>query len=433
MSESHTLIKTIERLDYRVTIGDVAATAGIPLQEAQQGVLALASDVQAHIQVSEAGEIAYVFPKNIQGILLSKSWRLRWRKAWERVWGVLFYLIRISFGVVLILSLVLIAVAIIALIVAMQASSQQGDSRNRRSGGGMVFLPRVWFGPGTFRMFDYRYDRRQRRPQADDTKMNFLEAIFSFLFGDGDPNVDLEDRRWQAIASVVQANGGVVVAEQVTPFLSQLGQGWSQEFEDFMLPVLSRFNGLPQVSPEGGIVYQFPELQVMAKERKKISPPRFLQEIPRKFSNATSGQIMMAIGLGSANLIGALVLGNLLQDQALVAELGGVVALANSLYWVLLGYGSAFLSVPLVRYFWVQWQNQKILARNQEREQRAEVLGELDDTLREKLSFAQTLTTQTIVGTDDLAYTTETDLVEQEIANKDKIDEEWRRLLERRS
>lgn len=434
MADSVTLIKTIERLDHRVTIGDVAAEAGIPLHEAQQGVLALASEVQAHLQVSEAGEIAYVFPKNIQAILLNKSWKLRWRATWEKIWRVLFYLIRISFGIVLILSLVLIVLAIIAISIAAMAASQQGEgNRDRRSGGGMIFLPRMWFGPDLFRTFDYRYDRRkQPKKVSADSKMNFLEAIFSFLFGDGDPNADLEERRWQAIASVVQANGGVVVAEQVTPFLSDLGQGWSKDFEDFMIPVLSRFNGVPEVSPEGGIVYQFPELQVTAQERRKISPPRFLQELPRKFSQASSGQIMGAIALGSANFIGALVLGSMLQDQALVASAGELAIFVNSIYWLLLGYGSAFLGIPLVRYFWVQRQNSKITHRNQYREQLAETFAQLEDPVREKLSFAQTLAGQTIVTTENLAYSTETDLIDQEIANKDKIDEEWQRLLERR-
>ncbi|HIK46663.1 MAG TPA: hypothetical protein IGR64_17575 [Leptolyngbyaceae cyanobacterium M65_K2018_010] len=434
MPETHTLIKAIERLDHRVTIGDVAAEAGLSLQEAQQGVLALASEVQAHLQVSEAGEIAYVFPRNMQAILLSKSWRLRWRAVWQHIWKVLFYLIRISFGVVLILSLVLITLAIVALVIAASAASQRDDSgRDGGFGGGMVVLPRVWFGPDIFWLFDFDDRRRRPRPKGDRTSpMNFLEAVFSFLFGDGNPNADLEERRWQAIAAVVKANGGVVVAEQIIPFLNDLGQGWAKDFEDFMLPVLSRFNGLPQVSPAGGLVYQFPELQVTAQARGRIAVPRFLQELPRKFSQASSGQIMGAIGLGSANLIGALVLGNLLQDQALVAQIGGVVALANSLYWVLLSYGSAFLGIPLVRYFWVQRQNQKIMTRNQEREQRAEALAQLDDPLREKLAFAKTLVTQTIVTSDDLAYTTETDLVEQEAANKDRLDEEWQRLLEQR-
>jgi len=439
MAHSKTITQAIERLDYRVTIGDVAAQAGLSLQEAQQGVLALATDVQAHLQVSEAGEIAYVFPKNLRAVLLSKSWRLRWQAAWQKVWQVLFYLIRVSFGIALILSLVLIAVAIIALVVAANSASSQGNNRNRGyGGGGMVMLPRVWFGPNIFWWFSpnprRRAPRRQVRAQGgSDSDLNFLEAVFSFLFGDGNPNADLDDRRWQAIAAVIRANDGAVVAEQIAPFLGDLGQGWDQELEDFMLPVLSRFDGRPQVSPEGGIVYQFPELQVTAAAGRIRSIPKFLQELPRQFSQASSSQIMLAIGLGGANLIGGLVLGNLLQDQALVAELGGVVALANTLYWGLLAYGTAFLAIPLGRYFWVQWQNKKIEARNQAREQRAEQLLQPAPEVKEKLSFAQTLAGQTVVGTDDLAYTTETDLVDQEIEQKDKLDAEWQKLLRDRN
>ncbi|MEA5450722.1 hypothetical protein VB780_19235 [Leptolyngbya sp. CCNP1308] len=433
MAQTKTITQAVERLGYRVTVGDVAAEAGLPLMEAQQGVLALATEVQAHLQVAESGEVAYVFPKNIQAVLWSKSWRLRWQAAWEKVWRVLFYLIRVSFGVVLILSLVLIVVAIIALAIAANSANQQGDNRRRGGGGGMIFMPHVWLGPRPFRMFQPPGRRRPLPPSRTPAEMNFLEAVFSFLFGDGDPNADLDERRWQSVAKVIQANGGAVVAEQITPFLGDLGKGWDRDLEDFMVPVLSRFNGLPQVSPQGGIVYQFPELQVTAKERRKLTPPRFLQELPRKFSQATSGQIMGAIALGSANLIGALVLGSMLRDNPdLVADLGGVVALVNSIYWVLLGYGSAFLGIPLVRYFWVQQQNSRIAARNADREQRAEVLSQLTDDQREKLAFAETLTAQTVLGTDDLAYTTETDLTEQEIAQKDKIDAEWQRLLEQR-
>lgn len=438
MADSKTITQAIERLDYRVTVADVAAQAGLSLQEAQQGILTLATAGQAHLQVSEAGEIAYVFPKNLRTILLSQSWRLRWQATWEKIWRVLFYLIRVSFGIALILSLVLIVVAITVLVVAASSSGNQNSNRSRgRGGGGMIFLPRMWFGPNIFWWFDP--NPRRRRPSrvqgqaGSDSDMNFLEAIFSFLFGDGDPNADLEDRRWQAIASVIRTHDGAVVAEQIAPYLGDLGDGWDRESEDFMLPVLSRYDGRPEVSPKGGLVYRFPELQVMAEARHRASVPRFLQELPRPFSQASSGQIMLAIGLGSANLIGALVLGSLLQDQALVAELGGIVALVNTLYWGLLAYGIAFLAIPLGRYFWVQRQNQRIAARNDAREQRAAALLQPAPEVQEKLAFAQTLADQTIVGADDLAYTTETDLVDQELDNKDKLDAEWQRLLRDRN
>ncbi|PSN18573.1 hypothetical protein C7271_11790, partial [filamentous cyanobacterium CCP5] len=430
------VLKAIERLNYRVTTADVAAEAGLALEETQQQILALATDVQAHLQVSEAGEIAYEFPKNIQGILLSKSWRLRLRSAWERVWGVLFYLIRISFGILLILSLVLIAVALIAIAVAASSSRQSDDRDGGGFGGGMIFMPRFFFGPDLFWFFHYDYGpsrRRSRtRQRGRESDLNFLEGVFSFLFGDGNPNEDLEDRRWQAIATVIRNNRGAVTAEQIAPYLDDLGEGWDRDLEDFMIPVLSRFNGQPEVSPQGGIVYRFPELQVSAEERRQRRVPDFLQELPRRFSQASTGQIMTAIGLGGANLVGALALGSLLQDPALVAELGGIVAFVNSIYWLLLGYGVAFLSIPLVRYFWVQQRNQKIAERNDSRQARSLQLQNPSPELREKIQFAQQFATQSIVGKEDLAYTTETDLIDQEIQNRDKIDEEWQRRLQGR-
>jgi hypothetical protein len=430
MAQDTAVLQAVERLGYRVTVGDVAATAGLPLNVAQQGVLALASDVRAHLQVSETGEIAYQFPRNARAILLSQSWRLRLQEAWNRVWRVLFYLVRISFGILLILSIVLIAVTIIALTVAAQ-SSQQGNSRDNRrgyggGGGGFIFMPRIWFG-NPFYLFDYRYGR-QRRPR-EKSELNFLEAIFSFLFGDGNPNEDLEDRRWQTIAAVIRNNRGAVVAEQIAPYLDTLGEGWSRENEDYVLPVLSRFNGQPEVSPEGQLVYHFPELQVTAENRRTVSVPTFLQELPRRFSQATSGQITMAVGLGSVNLIGAVFLRSLLSDPTLVAQIGELGIFVSSIYWLLLGYGAAFLGLPLVRYFWVQRQNRRIDARNSQREERAIALSAADPVLQEKLAFARQFAAQAVVSQENLAYTTEQDLIEQEAANPDRVDEEWRKRL----
>jgi hypothetical protein len=430
------LIPAIEHLNYRVTVGDLATHTGLSLQDSQRQLLDLASQVGAHLQVSEGGEIAYLFPRHLGRRLAQQSWRRRWRQGLQRIWRLGVYLVRISFGILLIASLVLITIAIIALVVAASAASRQGDEGDRDWGGGWSGGPSLqgWFSPEIFWIFDFnRWDRRPAPPPgANPAPLNFLEAVFSVLFGDGNPNGDLEERRWRAIAAVVQAQGGVVVAEQIMPFLDQLGQGWSRELEDYMVPVLSRFNGVPQVSPGGGIVYHFPELQVTAAARRRLTPPAFLKELPWRFSQASSGQVIGALGLGSANLIGALVLGSLLQDQTLVAQVGGVVALVNSLYWGLLGYGSAFLAIPLGRYLWLQGANRRIQRRNQERQGRSAQLRQDDPTLSEKLSFAQTLVGQTIVTDDNLAYTTETDLIDQEAANREKLDEEWRQRLSRR-
>ncbi|HEY9883032.1 MAG TPA: hypothetical protein V6C98_05425, partial [Thermosynechococcaceae cyanobacterium] len=274
-----------------------------------------------------------------------------------------------------------------------------------------------------------RYDRRSAR-SGEKPKMNFLEAMFSFLFGDGNPNANLEERRWQAIGTVIRNERGAVVAEQIAPYLDQVGQGFSREYEEYMLPVLTRFNGQPEVSPEGEIVYHFPELQATAAQTRPQPVSAYLQEQPWRFSQAGSGQLILAVGLGGVNLVGALVLGSLLADGTAAAQLGGLVAFAQSIYWVLLGYGTAFLALPLLRYFWVQWRNGKIKTRNEARQQHAIQLNQADAKLQGKIAYAQQFATETVIGTDDLAYTTERDLLEQAVEQAPKIDAEWQRRLD---
>lgn len=431
--------RAIEKLGYRVTIGDVASQAGIDVKLAERDLLALASEAGGHMQVAESGEIAYLFPRNFRDILRNKYWRLRWQERLSKVWNFIFYLIRISFGIYLIASIAIIGIAIVIILIALNSQNRDGDGGDW---GGGSFSPGHWGGGDWFLIFtpDYysqrSYRRRTERRRGKgrqyeaEPDMNFLEAIFSFLFGDGNPNADLEERRWQTIGTVIRNNGGAVVAEQVAPYLDQLGRNTQQEYEDYMLPVLSRFNGRPEVSPEGQLVYHFPELQVTASQSKHRPVSAYLKELPWRFSQAGSGQIMLAIGLGAVNLIGALVLGGLLGDGTMAQELGGFVEFVAGIYWLLLGYGTGFLGIPLVRYFWVQGRNRKVEARNQERQDRAVSLNHANDSLQQKLSFAQQFATETIVSADDLAYTTEQDLTEQELLQSDKIDAEWRRRLE---
>jgi len=433
MTPNPDLMRAIAQLNYRVTPGDVAAQAGMELQFAEQGLLTLASEVGGHMQVSDAGELAYVFPRGMQGILQSKYFRLRLQAAWQKVWRILFYVIRLSFGVMLIASILLIVLTIIAIFIAINSQSREDNNNRSNNSMGRAFVPNFWIGPNWFYMFMPPGRRRvyeKQRALRGETDLNFLEAIFSFLFGDGNPNAELEEKRWRAIATVIRNNGGVIVAEQISPYLDELGSSISQESEDFMLPVLSRFNGRPEVSPEGGLVYRFPELQVMATEYQAKTVSAYLRETEWEFTKATSSQKMWAIGLGVFNMVGAITLGALLQDPTLAAEIGGLVAFTGGIFGFLLAYAVAFLGVPLGRYFWLQGRNKSISARNELRQERAIALNQADGDLQKKITFASQFATRTIVSEKDLAYTTETDLTEQEAANKDKIDAEWAKRLE---
>jgi fumarate reductase subunit C len=427
MTPNPLIMKTVEQLNYRVTVGDIAASAGLEINQAQQGLLALASEASGHLQVAESGEIVYLFPKNFRSILQNKYLKLRLQQWWQKIWKILFYIIRISFGIVLIASIVLLMVAIVVVLVALN-SSRDGDN-DSDSGGGMVFMPGYWFSPDFFWIFDPGYDDRRQDRDASEKKMNFLEAVFSYLFGDGNPNYNLEERRWQTIGSVIRNNQGAVIAQQIAPYLDEIDRT-SNEDEDYILPVLARFNGYPEVSPQGEIIYYFPDLQVTATQSQKKPILSYLKEHLWRFSQADSSQIMLSIGLGVFEVILALVLGSLLKG---IAASAGFIGFVASIYWFLLGYGIAFLGVPLIRYFWIQWRNEKIASRNQQREQRAKLLNQADANLREKMVYAKQFAAQKFIGDKDLAYTTESDSIDQEIADRDKLDAEWQKRLESNS
>ncbi len=419
------ILKAVERLDYRATVGDVASQVGLDINLTERGLLALASETGGNLQVADSGEVIYSFPKNFRDILRNKSLRLQLSEWWDQVWRVLFYLIRISFGILLILLIVLAIAAII--IVTIAATSRDDNDSGGNWGSGNSSGGGIWVMPDFGWIFYPNYDRRPEdlHPDHQTSNLNFLEAVFSFLFGDGNPNADLEETRWQTIASVIRNNQGAVIAEQIAPYLDEVGQGFEQEYENYMLPVLSRFDGRPEVSPEGQLVYQFPSLQTTVAQstlRRAILP--FLREALWKFSNAGKGQITLSAGLGVV-LLGLSIWLNLIS--------GGAVAYIHWIAIASLTYSSAFLTIPTVRYFWLQRRNRKVRDRNHAREQRAMLLAQENPVLEQKLAYAKQFAAETVIQDSDLIYTTETDLTEQESQQRERLDAEWQKRLEGKS
>ncbi|PSB03551.1 hypothetical protein [Merismopedia glauca] len=420
------IMQAVEQLGYRVTVGDIASQAGLKIDLAQQGLLALASDAGGHMQVSETGEVVYLFPQDFRNVLRNKFWRLQLQQWWEKIWKILFYLIRISFGIVLVASIGLIYLAITLILLSSVFNNDDNNSGGSGSSGFSFF-----YFPDLFWIFtpDYNtYERRQSSSSHEPRKLNFLEAIFSFLFGDGNPNAELEKRRWLQIATQIRQHQGAIVAEQISPYLDDIGSQSNQEYEDYVLPVLTKFNGVPEVSPDGEIVYHFPELQTTAVSQQLSQVSAYLREKLWRFSDATSGQITLAIGLGAINIIGALVLFVLLRG-GLAIKIGGLIGFVNGILGLLMVYGIGFLAIPLIRYFWIKWKNNQIEVRNQQRQSRAVYLNQAPSQLQHKIAYARQFAQQNYIGTGNIAYTTEEDLIEQQIERSDQIDAEWEKRL----
>jgi hypothetical protein len=59
------------------------------------------------------------------------------------------------------------------------------------------------------------------------------------------------------------------------------------------------------------------------------------------------------------------------------------------------------------------------------------LLNEPDANLLQKLAYAREFAAENVLTGEDLAYTTETELTQQELEQSAKIDAEWQRRIDR--
>lgn len=411
----------------RVTIGDVASKGGLKLNEAQKALQALAADTNGFLEVSDEGDVLYVFPKDYRSKLATKSFRIKLEPFVEKAKSAAEYLVRVSFGTALIASIVLVYTTIIALL----SSRSDEDNRGRRGGRSYDSGFTFYLNPADLFWYWDPYYYRRRRIQKEDDGMNFIESVFSFVFGDGDPNQGIEDERWKLIGQYISSNGGVVTAEELAPYLDLETADNNLVDESYILPVLLRFEGQPEVDEEGNILYRFPSLQRTASSqrsgRKEYVGKRwtdwvdgvekFFKEKKWQFSKTSNSERAMVIGLGGFNLFGVIILGTMLKNVAVTPS--GFITFVSDIFPLLQIYAGSFFAIPLTRWFLIRNKNAKIEKRNLARELRAQALELPDLSLRRKLLSARDMAQRTVIGQDRIVYSTDRDLFEQDYDTQD--------------
>eukprot|EP00262_Sarcandra_glabra_P004189 TRINITY_DN1516_c0_g3_i1.p1 TRINITY_DN1516_c0_g3~~TRINITY_DN1516_c0_g3_i1.p1 ORF type:complete len:515 (+),score=84.37 TRINITY_DN1516_c0_g3_i1:63-1607(+) len=416
----------VDSFGRRVTIGDVSSRAGLKLNEAEKALQAIAADTGGFLEVSDDGDVLYVFPKDYRTKLVAKSFRMKLEPWLEKSKAAAEYVIRVSFGTSLIVSIVLVYTTIIALL----SSRSEEDNRGRRGGrsydSGFTFFLRP---SDLFWYWDPYYYRKQQI-RADD-EMNFVESVFSFVFGDGDPNQGIEEERWKLIGQYIASNGGVVTAEELAPYLDVLTTEETMEDESYILPVLLRFDGHPEVDDKGNILYRFPSLQRTASSqwgrRKEYVGKRwaewvggvenFFEEKKWLFSKTKNSEKAMVIGLGGLNLFGVIILSTMLKNITVMP--GGFISFVSDIFPLLQIYAGSFFAIPLFRWFLLSKTNAEIEKRNRAREQRARALEMPDLSLKQKLLSARDMAQRTFIGSDRIVYSTERDLSDQDYEARD--------------
>ncbi|KAL4587601.1 hypothetical protein LXL04_000473 [Taraxacum kok-saghyz] len=408
----------------RVTVGDVASKAGIKLSEAQRALQALAADTNGFLEVSDEGDVLYVFPKDYRTNLAGKSLRLKVEPFFEKAKSGAEYLIRVTFGTALIASIVIVYTTIIAILTSSSDEDNRGGRRRGRSfDSGFSF----YLNPADLFWYWDPYYYRRRRVRKEGAGMNFIESVFSFVFGDGDPNEGIEEERWKLIGQYISSNGGVVTAEELAPYLD-VETADKMDDDSYILPVLLRFDGQPEVDEQGNILYRFPSLQKTGASGRKEYVGRkwsefvggvdkFFKEKKWDFSKITTAERAMVAGLGGFNLFGVIVLGTMLKNMTVTPS--GFISFVSEIFPLLQIYAASFFAIPLVRWFITQKTNAQIDKRNRARELRARALELPDVALRRKILSARDMSERTVIGKDRIVYTTERDVFEQDYDTKE--------------
>ncbi|AQK71513.1 Iron-sulfur cluster biosynthesis family protein [Zea mays] len=365
-------MEAVDHFGGRVTIGDVASRAGLQLAQAERALQALAADTEGFLEVSEDGEVLYVFPKDYRAKLAGKSFRMRVEPLVDKAKQVGAYLVRVSFGTALIASIVLVYTTIIAILSSSSTSSstssdEDGRGRRRRSYGSTIIIP-----TDMFWYLDADYYRRRR--VENENGMNFIESVFSFVFGDGDPNDGLEEKRWK----------------MVFPF----------SFEKIL----------------DSIFHQMVEL-LQLKNWHHFLMCHLHQKSPRHGNSCpkTMNHLFFQFFYAFRDI-------QKLMSRQMTVTPGGLISFAAQLYPLLQIYAGSFFAIPLFRWFLLRKTNNGIKKRNKAREQRAQELVSPDSSLRRKLLSARDMAERKVITPEEIVYTTEKDLLEQDYEVK-----EWER------
>ncbi len=397
--EKKIVIKAINDMGRYVSAADIATKTGLPVAAALQNLNQIAEETSGHLQVSALGDIAYKFPLGYQTAYISRGIKRSIEQFNNKLFEVGFFLMRISFGIMLILSLVTIVFLFFLFLSAMSRGRDDNDNFSLD----LDFFDWMILRDLMYWQISYPdYSAVGNKNKSNQT--NFLYNCFSFLFGDGNPNANLEDRRWHAIAQLIRQQNGVVTSEQLAPYTGQ-----DPNNDDKALPVLVRFDGRPYVTESGNIIYRFPALQATASEQNFEQSPQYLEANPWRFSQVDGASLAWVMILAAVNFA----LSWFLYIQAV-----NILPSLTPLLLILVAYGSLFIGIPLVRAIAIQALNKKIQAGNICRKHYAALLTQPNAKLNQKLSEAQNMKLESRqIKSDTLIYDTQKDLLEQEFSS----------------
>ena len=382
------VVGALRRQPKGATVADIVAKTTLPLETVRDLIPAAADEYSGRLEVTESGEIRYSFPHGFtskyrgfraglrraaaaftKGLKTGAAWFF---KVWIMVMLVGYFVF-----------FMLLAVAALALSVAASFQSNS-NSRSSKGNGGLLLasslfntIIRIWFYSELLNA-DRRYYRGSRNAPAKPKSRPLYKAIFSFIFGDEDPNARWDEQEKRAVIAYIQGNRGVITVPELA-MISGLTPG---EAEERITAYCAEFGGSPEATEDGTVVYRFDDLLLRADRRdrsfQELSGP--IKRLKAFSSNTKKLNGWFAVINGVNLAFGGYFLFNALNFQAhfeASSWLYGVsyILLSNFvnnplplitvvLGWIPLVFSFVFWAIPAIRFFGLKKDNRQIKLEN---------------------------------------------------------------------
>lgn len=353
--ERRGVLTALRRLRGRATVGDVVAATGLPNDRVELTLKSLLGDLRGHIAVGEKGDLLFEFDRRMVR-RDHESWWSRFKRGAKRV-------VKAAFKAWIVLMLVVYFIVFVALVVAALVAMMSGD---RREGGGgsrrgpRMRIPTFWiwylFWTNNWRWgrpyYGHRWEARRR------VKVPFYKKVFAFVFGPDRPVVTREDRDREKI-ELIRARRGVLAPAELVEFTGVR----AEEAVEEMGRLMGSYAGDAHVSPDGELVYIFPELLVSAHGRVRVREPdpawRRLESPLLVTGNSKKDDLIVG-GMNGFNTVAAATAPVFIFPRL---GIGGPLAWVG-LVWVPLAFSVVFFTVHGVRRLLVRRENEARIRSN---------------------------------------------------------------------
>lgn len=277
-----TLVTALKRRRNESTVADLVAATGLPKYQVEQSIKGVLDEYAGHMKVTESGEILYYFPAGMRSrtrgfVPAAKRFLRKFLEVSGKVLALLFkvWIVVMLVGY-FVLFIALLLLALFASVAGSVSSKDSSRSRSRGGGFGSFYLTtrlfdlfiRLWLYSSLTRADPYRPGRAKPKGRP------LHKSVFAYVFGDGDPNAGWDVTEKRAVIQFIRSHKGVV---SLPEFMALTGKR-PDDAELLMNRYLLEYEGEPDVTPGGTLVYRFPELMRTRETAAQFS----IESVPRK-------------------------------------------------------------------------------------------------------------------------------------------------------